>query len=219
MKPENTHIKPLGEELDLAATRTRKRYVRSLEYELIASLALQQFGSPDGPMFEKLLAIPLTERVPGHIEEYGLKRMQRLLKLIIQEFVYSVALPKSRKLTDTQIAVCACDLVLAAHEDQLSLEDFIVFFEGLKDGHYGRFKGQLTHWIIMQKLEQYRQLRFEAFQRERERILREREVKRELETRIAPEPTPIGDLFGSTEAKVVSIKGRKKRDDGHSQAS
>ena len=219
MNQENLNINPMDEALPVPGTRTRKRYVRSLEYELIASLALQQFGSADGPLFEKLLAIPLTERIPGHIQEYGLKRMQRLMKLILQEFVYSVALPKSRKLTDTQIAVCACDLVLAAYEDQLSLEDFIVFFEGLKDGHYGKFKGQLTHWIIMQKLEQYRQLRYEAFQRERERILRELEVKRELEARIAPEPTPIGDLFGQTEGKVVTMKGRKKRDDGHSQAS
>jgi len=145
------------------AKKSKKRFVRSLEYEVIANLALKQYVKKDKADFELLLSIPLKERIPGLVSEYGLKRMHRLVKLILQEFCYSIALPKSKKLTETKTSVCACDLILAAEEDQLSLEDLIVFFELTKMGKYGKFKGMLTHYDIMQKLEQFRQQRYENY--------------------------------------------------------
>lgn len=176
------------------AQKSRKRFVRSLEYELIASLALQQYNRGGVPGFEQLLAIPLAARITGQLQEYGLKRMHRLIKLVLQEFCYALPLPKSRKLTDTQIAACACDLILVAEEDQLSLEDLVVFFEGAKAGRYGRVRGALTHYGIMQKLEDFRQLRHQAWLRLKEAA----EAARKAEgpgTRTAPEPTVIKRLF------------------------
>ena len=106
----------------------RKRFIRSLEYEVIASLATKQFLQGDQILFDKLLSIPLTERISGLIKNYGLQRAHRLLKMILQEFCYSIPLPKSAKLSETKIAACACDLNISAYEDQLSLEDLIIFF-------------------------------------------------------------------------------------------
>jgi hypothetical protein len=74
-----------------AAKKSRKRFTRSLEYELIASLALQQYSTANGANFEALLSIPLTERIPGLISEYGLKRMHRLIKTILTEICYAIA--------------------------------------------------------------------------------------------------------------------------------
>lgn len=155
-KMNNLNIIPIEGQMPELKAATGKRYYRSLEYEVIANLALKQFVDGDKILFEGLLSIPLMERIPGLISEYGLKRAHRLIKLVLQEFCYNIPLPKSAKLSDTKISACACDLILAAYEDQLSLEDLIVFFEQAKLGKYGKFKGVLTHFSIMQKLEQFR---------------------------------------------------------------
>jgi hypothetical protein len=185
------------------AKKSRKRFTRSLEYELIASLALQQYATANGANFEALLSIPLSERIPALIGEYGLKRMHRLIKLVLDEFCVSVALPKSKKLTETKTSVVACDLILDADEDQLSIEDLIVFFELAKNGKYGKFKALLTHYSIMEKLEQFRQERYENYVRIKE--LKEAEVRLLGPTeRISPEPTPIKKLF--EDGKVIPFR-------------
>jgi hypothetical protein len=184
--------------------KSRKRFTRSLEYELIASLAFQQYVTKGKPNFEGLLSIALKERIPGLVNEYGLKRMHKLIRTILVEFCYSIALPKSKKLTETRTSVVACDLILVAEEDQMSLEDLIVFFELAKKGHYGKFTGLLTHYSIMQKLEQFRQERYEAFVLLKDQ--KEAEVKLLGPTeRISPEPTPIKQLFERS-AKVIPFK-------------
>lgn len=142
----------------------RKRFVRSLEYEIIANLAKSQYTKGEEVLFERLLSIPLNERIPGLINDYGLQRAHRLMKMVLQEFCYAILLPKSAKLSDTKIAACACDIILAAYEDQLSLEDIVVFLERAREGKYGKFKGMVTHFSVMQKLEQYRTDRSTAYQ-------------------------------------------------------
>lgn len=166
---ENVAIVPIvAQDPDLRPA-TGKRYVRSLEYEVISNLAMKQYRMENNAIdFEGLLSIPLKERVPGLVAGYGLRRAHRLIKMVLQEFCYSIPLPKSAKLTDTKIAACACDLILAAYEDQLALEDLIVFFELAKSGKWEKFKGILTHFSIMQKLEQFRTERSAAYHRLKE---------------------------------------------------
>lgn len=184
---------------------TGKRYVRSLEYEVIANLAMKQFVLDGKINYEGLLSIPLTERIPGLVKEYGLKRAHRLIKLVLQEFCYSIPLPKSAKLSDTKIAACACDLILAAYEDQLSLEDLIVFFELAKKGQYRKFKGMLTHFSIMQKLEQYRLERSATYYRLRE--AQEAELKKKDELPRIGDTKSIGDIL--KQAEVIPMTTRK----------
>jgi hypothetical protein len=182
---------------------TGKRYVRSLEYEVLANLTLQNFQKEDQVDFAQLLSIPVENRIPALVEEYGKKRMHRLIMLILREFVYNIPLPKSKKLTDTMISVCACDLMLAAYEDQLGLEDLIIFFERAKQGKYGPFRKMLTHFSIMEKLEQYRQERYAVYVQIKEK--KEAELK-ELgpKERISPEPTAIKKLFDQVPMKKIS---------------
>ncbi|HEU4470311.1 MAG TPA: hypothetical protein VFR58_04450 [Flavisolibacter sp.] len=191
--------------LEEAKKTGRRRFVRSLEYELIASLAIQQHTRTGEVCYEQLLSIPLNERIPGLVAGYGLKRMHQLVKTVLQEFCHSVDLPRSKKLTETRISVVACDLILAGGEDQLALEDLIVFFELAKTGKWGKFKGSLTHYGIMEKLMFFRQERHEAYQR----ISREKqELMKELapQERLCPEPTPIKELFETAGAKIVPFK-------------
>ena len=194
-----------GQELELKPA-PGKRYVRSLEYEVISNLAMKQFvAEGEVIQFEGLLSIPLTERIPGLISDYGLKRAHRLIKMVLQEFCYNIPLPKSAKLSDTKIAACACDLILAAYEDQLALEDLIVFFELAKGGKWGKFKGTLTHFSIMQKLEQYRTERSAAYYKlkdEQEAALKKmNEIPRIGDTR------SIGEIL--QQAEVIPMTQRK----------
>lgn len=201
----NNNIVPIeGQELELKPA-PGKRYIRSLEYEVIANLAMKQFVAGDKILYEGLLSIPLTERIPGLIKDYGLKRAHRLIKMVLQEFCYSIPLPKSAKLSDTKIAACACDLILAAYEDQLSLEDLVVFFERAKDGAYGKFKGTLTHFSLMQKLEQYRLDRSAAYYK----LLDEKEaaLKKMSEIPRIGEAKSIGEIL--QQAEVISMTTRK----------
>jgi len=49
-----------------------------------------------------------------------------LIRTVLNEFCHSIALPKSKKLTETKTSVVSCDLILVADEDQFSMEDLIV---------------------------------------------------------------------------------------------
>ena len=204
MKNENTIIPIVGQEPELKAA-TGKRYVRSLEYEVIANLAMKQFVQDKVINFEGLLSIPLTERIPGLINDYGLKRAHRLIKLVLQEFCYAIPLPKSAKLSDTKIAACACDLILAAYEDQLSLEDLIVFFERAKEGAFGKFKGTLTHFSIMQKLEQYRIERSATYHKLKEE--QEAQLKKMNVIPRIGDTKSIGEIL--QQAEVIPMTQRK----------
>lgn len=200
------NILPIEGQLPELKAATGKRYVRSLEYEVIANLAMKQFVNGDNIRFEGLLSIPLKERIPGLIQEYGLKRAHRLIKLVLQEFCYSIPLPKSAKLSETKISACACDLILAAHEDYLSLEDLIVFFEMAKEGKYGKFKGMLTHFSIMQKLEQYRLERSTVYHQLKEEQEKAYKKMNENIPRIG-EPKSIGEIM--QQAEVINMTTRK----------
>lgn len=171
----------------------RKRFVRSLEYEIIANLAKGQYTDGEQVLFERLLSIPLTERIPGLINDYGLQRAHRLVKMVLQEFCYGIPLPKSAKLSDTKIAACACDIILAAYEDQLALEDLVIFLERAKQGKYGKFKGMVTHYSIMQKLGQYREERSATYQKLKE--VQEVELKKVNEMPRIGEVRSIGEIM------------------------
>lgn len=185
--------------------KSRKRFVRSLEYELIASLAYQQFAKEDAPHFKALLSIPARERIPSLVEEYGMKRMHRLVKMVLQEFCLALRMPRSSKLTETKIAVCACDLILAAEEDHMSLEDLIIFFELARKGYWGAFRSVLTHYEIMEKLERFRQQRYEVLMEEKARLLAEQKAA-EAQERIASQPTSIQHLMTEEGARIIPFQ-------------
>ncbi len=182
-----------------------KRFVHSLEYEMIANLAIKQYSYGNEAAFDRLLSIPLTERVPGLIKEYGLKRAHRLIKTILQEFTWSIPLPKSAKLSETKISAVACDFILAAYEDQMAMEDFIVAFEHMKQGKYGKFKGTVTHFSVMEKLNQYRTERsaaYAAFKAEQEA-----QVKRMSDIPRIGDTKSIGELLQG--ADIIEMNKRK----------
>ena len=142
--------------------KTNRKFIHSLEYEIIANLVMQQYERQGAVQFDLLFSVPQTERIPALTAEYGIKRMYKLIVTLLREFCISIPLPKTKKLNDTRISVCACDLMISADEENLSMEDIILFFERTKRGQYGAIKKFLTHQLIKQKLEMYLKERDEA---------------------------------------------------------
>lgn len=186
-------------------SKSRRKFTRSLEYEIIANLVLLQYQNNDGIRFDLLYAIGSNDRIPALTEEYGKKRMHKLLVTLLKEFSISIPLPKSKKLNDTRISVCACDLMISAQEDALSMEDLILFFERTKQGKYGAVRKYLTHQLIKEKLEMYLLEREEGFKKITEQ--KNTELKSlGTEERICEEPKQIGDIL--KQASVIQMNKR-----------
>src|SRR6476469_1170948 len=194
-----------GGELPKAIHNTKKPFQHSLEYELIAGLALQQYVKNGNADYQMLLSIPLTERIPGFIREYGLKKIHQLIKLLVKEFYSTIPLNKTKKLSETKFAVCTCEIMLAAMEDQLSIEDLVVFFELARNGKYGSYKGMQAHLIVQQKLEDFRQERFEAYVSLKQQMQQEHKKQGPAE-RGYGQPIALQQLLNEQEWSLFPLK-------------
>ena len=185
--------------------KINRRLTHSLEYEVIANLVLQQYEKNDEVNFDLLWTIQPSDRIPALVTEYGNKRMYHLIVTLLKEFCFSFPLPKSKKLNNTRINVCACDLMISAIEEELSIEDFILLFERIKKGKYGPIKKYLTHQIIKEKLAIYLEERSKIFQQLSEKKHRELKSLGPVE-RICDEPKQIGELL--QQASVIEMNKR-----------
>jgi hypothetical protein len=174
--------------------RQPRHYVNTLEYELITSLVMQQYTNKGEVRFDQLLAMPQEDRIATLMQEFGVKRMHHMILMMVKAFCYTLKLPKIKKLSDTKMSGVACDFMVAAQEDNLALEDIILFFERAKGGKYGPIKSMAYHYQMMQLFEQYRKERRSAQQQTTpEQDMQLKAIKKE--DRIAPQPTAIGDLL------------------------
>ena len=207
-----TNIKPIDTIVAAAATTTApaKRnssriYTTTIEYSLISNLVAQQYIQGKDILFDKLLSVPVADRIPGLMERYGQKTVHRMLLMILREFAFTIPLPRYKKMSDTKLSVLACELMLTAAEDQLSLEDVIVFLNRAKAGVYGSIQSMTTTTSITNLLEKYRQVRHEAY------VKMKAEQEAHLKAvgpveRTAQEPTAIRDLFN--QGVVVNMNKR-----------
>jgi hypothetical protein len=183
--------------------RYSKHNSNTLEYGIIAHLVIQQYLQDDMVRYDALLSIPVSERIPGLMETFGKKTMHRLLLMILKEFMQSVGLPRAKRMTETKLSMAACELMLSSYEDQLSLEDLILFLQRAKDGKYGSIKNLSQPSMLFDKMEEFRQARHEAWVR----IKEEKALAfKENRPRTSNEPTQIGDLL--QQAFIIDISNR-----------
>jgi len=181
-----------------AQQTTRKRFsplnINTLEYGIITNLVLQNYQQDGSVNYEALLSIPQSDRIPGLIESYGKKTVHRLLVMILNEFNNKLLLPKIKKLTATKVSMAACELMLTAEEDQLSLEDVILFLQRAKAGLYGPIKTLILPSVLFDKFEMYRQARHAVYMKFKEK--RDAEFKAMgAVPRSSSEPAAIGELL------------------------
>lgn len=116
--------------------------------------------------FDKVLSISLHGRIPNLTHVYGLNAIHDIVIVLLTSFSNSLNLV--RPMNSDQIVECAYELVMTSQEDQLSIEDLVLFFKGAKEGKYGKILDRLDQQTVFSLLEQYREERFHALQRYRE---------------------------------------------------
>lgn len=118
--------------------------------------------------FDKILSISLHGRIPNLTHVYGFENIHKLVGAMLTAFNESLNL--IRPMSPDQIFDCSHDLVMTTQEDQLSVEDFVLFFKGAKEGKYGRILDRLDSQTIFAMLEEYREQRHQQYMRIKESL-------------------------------------------------
>lgn len=116
---------------------------------------IKHYTQANNPKFDKLLKV--KERLPDLVMAAGSAQIGKLLMVELTKFVQSYTVV--RPMNEDQIAECAYALLSTSEEDWLSLQDLIIFFDGAKQGKYGRVLDHIDQHIIFEMLEVYRQQR------------------------------------------------------------
>jgi len=117
-------------------------------------------------LFDKVLAIDAHARIPNLTHVYGFDKVHEVLIVLLTSFANSLNL--IRPMSSEQIVECAHELVMTSEEDFLSIEDYVLFFKGAKEGKYGRILDRLDQQTVFQLLEEYRSERHRQYHRIRE---------------------------------------------------
>jgi hypothetical protein len=191
-----TGTKTAGASNPKAKRSSSRLFTSTVEYTMIANLVSQQYQQQHEVLFDRLLSIPLEDRIPGLMEKYGKKTIHKLLLMVLKEFVASLGLPAYKRPTETRVSILACEIMLSAGEDFLALEDVILFLQRVRAGFYGPVKTLVTTQVLLQLMDRYRNDRHQAYSKIKQA---DEAALKQLGpiTRMAPEPTHINDLFHS----------------------
>lgn len=140
------------------AVRTGNRQ----EINLVLKSFKLQNGSPNFPV---LFQIPTTQRLPALAKaDY-----EGTLDVVVAGVTLAAeAMNLKRPMTPVQINDLAEELIDTANEDNLSLEDVILFMQRLVRGQYGELYESMDIPKFMEKFEVYRQDRHNEILRIRE---------------------------------------------------
>ncbi|HEV7620107.1 MAG TPA: hypothetical protein VGO09_00160, partial [Flavisolibacter sp.] len=141
----------------------------SFEYKVLASSIIEQYQDGGHTQFEKMLAIPQSDRIPALAIQFGYSQIIHLLKKMIREFIAAIPSTEEKIYTDKAIEGYAFDIYLIACIDFLSLEDIILFFENTKAGKYGQLS-PFTPYKLLELLNIYLQERHLAYIAYKEKV-------------------------------------------------
>lgn len=125
---------------------------------------INHFTTANSPNYCELLKV--KERIPDLVDAVGIEVLSALVMAEITRFMNSYTVV--RPMNAMQIAECAMSLINSSKEDRLSLNDLVIFFDGAKQGKYGKVLDHIDQHVIFEMLEVYRQERHMAMLRHRE---------------------------------------------------
>lgn len=130
------------------------------------NLALRQYKLSNGaPNFENLFKIPSKERLPIMAKN----DFDGTVDVVAAGVTMAIeTMNLKRPMTPEQINELSEALVATSYDDNLSLEDLILFLQRLVWGQYGELYESMDIPKFMQKFEIYRQERYEEIVRIRE---------------------------------------------------
>jgi hypothetical protein len=113
--------------------------------------------------YEKSLAIPMDQRIPELAKtEMGRKKVSiAIASSMLSAFQHI----ESAKMTAATIKEIAEGIIDSSHEDQLSIEDVLLFLKDLLMGKYGKLRGALDMPAFFELFELYRDQRYQTLKR------------------------------------------------------
>lgn len=113
----------------------------------------------------KTLSIPMEERIPAIISKPGGR--DRVVVALSSSLVSAFQNIKNAKMDADQILDLADMIVDSAHEDQLSVEDVLLFLKDLLMGKYGKVSAGMDYPAFFEIFEEYRNERYRTLKKQR----------------------------------------------------
>jgi hypothetical protein len=170
------------------------------------SAITRQYMTAGSVDFTKVLSISLHGRIPNLTHVYGYEAIHKIVAALLKAFNDSMNL--IRPMTDEQIFDCSEALVMTTEEDQLSIEDYVLFFKGAKEGKYGKILDRLDQQTVFSMLEEYRQERHRNFIRIKEE--KEVSLKSMGSTERSNQPNPIAESMVQLGGRLNQMKEQLK---------
>jgi hypothetical protein len=167
---------------------------------------MQTYTNRGAVKFDEVLKISLHARIPNLTHVYGFKNIHKLLGAMLTAFNESMNL--IRPMTADQIFECSRDLVMTTEEDQLSIEDYVLFFKGAKEGKYGRILDRMDHQTVFSMLEEYRQERHRQLIRIKDE--KHQALKDTGSTERTNNPDPISESLCNVAGRLGDMKEKLK---------
>jgi len=121
------------------------------------SLILRDYKTPNGVIkFDKVLAIPTVDRIPALAQKDFIRTATIISAALTLAFE---SLNLKRPMTGSQSVDLAEDIIETASEDNLALEDLMLFLQKFVRGEYGANYESMDRSKFMIAFEHYRELR------------------------------------------------------------
>lgn len=128
----------------------------------LVSASLSEFKTELGSLnYGAILSIPRQERLP-EMAKTDLKRLSAVISVSLTKCFMSMNL--SRPMNEEQIFDLTDAIIDSSKEDYLSLEDLLLFLQGLVRGKYGPLYESMDIPKFMEKFEVYREERHRAYE-------------------------------------------------------
>lgn len=116
--------------------------------------------------FERSLRIPMNERIPALVKDSGHEKVLTAIVASIMSAFNNINLKKG--MNEDQVIELAAVLIDEAHNDQLALEDILLFLQRLITGQAGTLYDRLDMPTFFELFESYREERYQALRHIRE---------------------------------------------------
>ena len=119
------------------------------------------------PLYLKVLEIvPVSERLPALSKIYGVEKMTGVLTVLITKTLNNFNLRVG--MNPEQITQLSYSLLESAEEDQLAIQDIVLFLDGMLKYKWGKVYDRMDMPTFYEMLEVYREQRHKAFMSKKE---------------------------------------------------
>jgi hypothetical protein len=128
-----------------------------LDGNKLAETTMHMFRYIDrqGVKYGDLLRVPSESRIPAMMQRDQVSCM-KFINAATSMFL------QSHNVNPSACIMISSSIMMEAGQDNLSLEDLVIFLMRLNSGQHGKFYGEVTPSAFMEKFEEYRQERHEA---------------------------------------------------------